>query len=122
MGNERAESKRGFVIVTAAMLGLAAPACVSDPPASYPPKAYSSGGATVVVNQPGYTAQPTYYNNGAAVATPVYGRMGAPPVATPVQPVYRPPQQQYQYGRMGGGYPSGGRMGGGYSGGGRMYK
>ena len=140
MGDERADNKkRGFLIVTAAMLGIAAPGCVSDPPPNNPPQVYSSGGSTVMVQQPQYVqpAQPVYnngvsvgvYNGGAvvrmggsavAVPMPGYGRMGGPPVAVPVQPVYRAPVYQ------GGGRMGGSRMGGGGyaapSGGGRMYK
>jgi hypothetical protein len=108
MSNQRPHDRRTFTILTAAMLGVVAPACATEPapdPVMAQPAAVSSGGSTVYVQQP---AAPT------VMVQPAYGTTST---------TYQPQPTYVAPARMGGdptgGYPSGGRMGG-YSSGGRM--
>src|SRR5262245_62148081 len=108
MSNQRPHDRRTFTILTAAMLGIVAPACATEPapePVAAQPAAVSSGGSTV------YVAPPAA---GTVVVQPTYGTTST---TYTTQPTYVAP------GRMGGdrmgGYSSGGRMGG-YSSGSRM--
>jgi hypothetical protein len=112
MINQRPHDRRAFTILTAAMLGVVAPACATEPapePVAAQPTAVSSGGSTVYVQQP--AAGTVYVQPGYGTAPTTYQQQQ--------QPTYVAPARMGGD-RMGGGYSSGSRMGGGYGTGSRM--